>query len=560
MVHHRHRRAVCKQTKTNQKVNKVEIKLKKLLYIWILDSDKMVICCVIGCHNRPEWKRQNFYYVPRIRVKHGEDSEILSTERRKKWFAAIRRSDLNQEANHHRVCSDHFVSGKASALFETSHVDWVPSLKMGYGNEEEATSRSFAAIDRVKRRQERKRKLNDSMVSNPEPPTIDASPPKSTPATEEEQSFYDFTIERMEPCSSRSSGNTHTDHDHIIDIPPYAKKIQTDMTSNDISILEQGMNDLSSALHNLNIEKKSKVVGTKAWFDKDQKVSFYTGVPNFYVLSTIFYFVSSNITHSSNSCLTQFQEFAMTLIRFRLNLTLQDLAYRFEVSVSTTSTIILKWIDILFIRLRLLIKWPSREDLITTTPMSFRQHFKTKVAVIIDCFEIFCNQPKNLSARAQTFSSYKHHNTIKILIGITPQGVISFVSKSWGGRTSDRHLTENCGLLKNLLPGDVILADRGFDIGDFAAVVGATVEIPAFTKGKKQLCAFDVERSRKLASVRVHVERVIGLLRNKYTILKDILPLDYLMRKDDTDYTTIDKIVIICSALTNVCDSVIPVE
>ena len=121
-------------------------------------------------------------------------------------------------------------------------------------------------------------------------------------------------------------------------------------------------------------------------------------------------------------------------------------------------------------------------------------------------------------------------------------------------------MTESSGFLKNLLPGDVVLADRGFDIGYLSAVYGATVEIPAFTRGKKQLCAFDVECSRKLASVRVHVERVIGLLRNKYTILKDILPLDFFKKVDENGFTTIDKIVVICSALTNLCDSVIPVE
>ena len=55
---------------------------------------------------------------------------------------------------------------------------------------------------------------------------------------------------------------------------------------------------------------------------------------------------------------------------------------------------------------------------------------------------------------------------MKFLIGVTHQGVISFVSKAWGGRTSDKHLTENCGVMKYLLPGDVILAGRGFDIGD----------------------------------------------------------------------------------------------
>ena len=184
--------------------------------------------------------------------------------------------------------------------------------------------------------------------------------------------------------------------------------------------------------------------------------------------------------------------------------------------------------------------WPSRDVLLETTPMCFRQHFKTKVV--------------------ETFSQYKHHNTAKFLIGITPQGVISYVSKAWGGRTSDKYLTENCGILKNLIPGDVVMADRGFDIDESAALYGATVAIPAFTKGKRQLCAFDLERSRKLSSVRVHVERVIGLLRNKYTILHGTLPLDYFMRKDEQNFTTIDKLAIVCSALTNVCDSVIPFE
>ena len=195
-----------------------------------------------------------------------------------------------------------------------------------------------------------------------------------------------------------------------------------------------------------------------------------------------------------------------------------------------------------------MLKWPSRDNLLATTPMSFRQHF------------IFCHKPKNHMAKAETFSSYKHNNTVMFLIGVTLQGVISFVSKAWGGRTPDKHLTDNCGIMKYLLPGDVILADRGFDIGDSAALFGATVEIPAFTKGKKQLSAFDVERSRKLASVRVHVAHVIRLLCNKYTILQGILPLDYLMKKDGINMTTIDKIAVIWSALTNMCDSVIPVE
>ena len=78
-------------------------------------------------------------------------------------------------------------------------------------------------------------------------------------------------------------------------------------------------------------------------------------------------------------------------------------------------------------------------------PQCFKFSFGTKTTVIIDCFEIFIEKPTNLLARAQTFSSYNHHNTIKVLIGITPQGTISYVSEASGGRTSDKFLTETVG-------------------------------------------------------------------------------------------------------------------
>ena len=34
-----------------------------------------------------------------------------------------------------------------------------------------------------------------------------------------------------------------------------------------------------------------------------------------------------------------------------------------------------------------------------------------------------------LKARAQTYSSYKHHNTVKLLIGIAPQGALHLQRK-----------------------------------------------------------------------------------------------------------------------------------
>ena len=89
-----------------------------------------------------------------------------------------------------------------------------------------------------------------------------------------------------------------------------------------------------------------------------------------------------------------------------------------------------------------------------------------------------------------------------------------------GGRATDKFITMHSGLLNLLEHGDTVLADRGFDIGDDIALHGATLQIPSFTRGKKQLSVQEVECSQRISKVRIHIERVIGLLKNKYTILQ----------------------------------------
>ena len=174
-------------------------------------------------------------------------------------------------------------------------------------------------------------------------------------------------------------------------------------------------------------------------------------------------------------------------------------------------------------RLKPLIIWPEHEELYKTMPIAFKKFGKR--IVIIDCFEIFMERPSTLKARAQTWSNYKHHNTCKFLIGITPQGTISFVSQAWGGRVSDVYLTENCGIFSKLSHGDLVLADRGFSIHESASLYFAEVKIPTFTRGKAQLSKSDIDTTRELARVRIHVERVIGLLKQKFKILNLFLVL-----------------------------------
>ena len=64
--------------------------------------------------------------------------------------------------------------------------------------------------------------------------------------------------------------------------------------------------------------------------------------------------------------------------------------------------------------------------------------------------------------------------------------------------------------MKKLLPGDLVMADRGFTINESLVCEQAQLAIPAFTWGKDQLDPFEVEKKRGTANVRVNVEQVIG--------------------------------------------------
>ena len=114
--------------------------------------------------------------------------------------------------------------------------------------------------------------------------------------------------------------------------------------------------------------------------------------------------------------------------KLSINPPIQDLGYRFCVSTSTVSRILLKWLRQMDIRFKDLIYWPDHEALQKTMPLCFQQSFGKKVAIVIDCFEVFIERPSSLEARAALWSNYKHHNTVKVLLEITPEGVISFVS------------------------------------------------------------------------------------------------------------------------------------
>ena len=206
-----------------------------------------------------------------------------------------------------------------------------------------------------------------------------------------------------------------------------------------------------------------------------------------------------------------------------------------------------RWVPVISKNSKFLIVWPERSVLRRNLPTCFKKKFQN-CTCIIDCTEIMMQRPFNLNARAQTWSNYKHSNTIKYLIAISPAGAVTFVSPGWGGRTSDKEITAESGFLDMVKPGDCIMADRGFTIQDELATRGAVLKIPKFTKGKSQMNAKEVDFSRKISNVRIHVERVIGRLRI-FHYLQSNIPVQQADLLDDA--------MIIISSLINLNNSVV---
>lgn len=181
--------------------------------------------------------------------------------------------------------------------------------------------------------------------------------------------------------------------------------------------------------------------------------------------------------------LTIKEELLLTLLRLRHGLEVDMLSDLMGVSSALVIMITTTWIHLLSRELQFIIKWPTRQQVLSTLPSSFR--FFAETRVIIDCTELQLLKPSLPSIQRQSYSTYKHRNTAKCLVGITPHGTFCFVSDMWTGSISDRKIVEASGFLDMIEEGDDVMADRGFLIRDLLTMRRATLNIPPFTRGKQ---------------------------------------------------------------------------
>ena len=96
---------------------------------------------------------------------------------------------------------------------------------------------------------------------------------------------------------------------------------QIDLDMETICQLESELKSRNAELHNLR-EKILKASLTEDSFRNDDKVLFYTGLPNCLVMTTLFNYLQDIVSLTARSSLSRFEQFVLTMMRLRLNLPL----------------------------------------------------------------------------------------------------------------------------------------------------------------------------------------------------------------------------------------------
>lgn len=212
-------------------------------------------------------------------------------------------------------------------------------------------------------------------------------------------------------------------------------------------------------------------------------------------------------------CLSSLDVIYLVLRKIRLNESFAVIGHEFGISNSHAAKLFKRFLPFISDHLTDLIVWANDESIHRAMPIGFRKSFK-KVAGIGDCLEISIQKPTDAFEQALTWSEYKKGNTIKYYVAISPNGLFMFCSVGYGGRATDELIFSHSGFLDKLKEGMHIMVDRGFKkIESMVLQKGCVIVRPPSVNDGKQLTKQQVLTGRKIAGVRIHVERAIRRIR-----------------------------------------------
>ena len=269
-----------------------------------------------------------------------------------------------------------------------------------------------------------------------------------------------------------------------------SSKVETMLLRNEVNTIKKDSKVISSlALEHIakNPENMKHFTG----LNTEQFEALYKFLNNVCPLHEITYWNAKESTDSSRgnsgpeSKISDKEKLFITLVRLRRGFTIQTMAILMSTPQRTIGETTIRKIFTTFIQLMYKIfrdmesvMFPSRDVLRRYVPKVFKN--MKNIRCTVDCTEFSVQTSRNFARQGNTYSSYKHTNTFKCLIAVSPNGSACFVSDLYEGDIGDVELFKDCGILKHINPGDIMLADRGFTVQELLNPLRAHLKIPAF--------------------------------------------------------------------------------
>ncbi|XP_026285706.2 uncharacterized protein LOC113211529 [Frankliniella occidentalis] len=280
----------------------------------------------------------------------------------------------------------------------------------------------------------------------------------------------------------------------------------------------------------------------------DEKLFSTTGLPSVEFLDTVVIYFDKIAPENPRKPfhLSSRDRILLCMMKIKLALHFSTLGVFFEKSVQNVCNYFYDTVKVLAQLFKCFVKWQSKDIILNNMPKCFS--YFTNTRVVLDCFELYVEKPKCVRCRVRLYSQYKKNYTVKVLLGVSPGGAITKVSKAYGGRASDKFITSDSGLYELCEFGDAIMVDKGFAIEDECQKYLLTMIRPPFLRQKGKFTRAEAVQCAKIARARVHVERVIQRIR-EYSMLKNKLQWRL------TPY--IDDVLMIVCALVNLSPPVL---
>ena len=510
-------------------------------------------------------------------------------EMREKWIKMVNRMKNNSRQEFYdpgkngRICSIHFEDGHPTPK------NPLPTLCMGYENAEKRAL-LFTPTNSTRRKRKSESPMLSSSTSSSSLQT--SSSESSVPSKKSlslplplSSNIEGRNIIRIQyPVSSFTSSDKpspaqsetemvtpliQTSQEPSITTPrtttPRPKIIKNINKAMKFKVLKFAMKEKKS---NVIESKKEKKPLYQELLKNDQKCLFYTNIPKLELFNKLHEImkgfvrnrfhrkasVSVNLKNKHvtpkkrgrQRVLNSKDELLLTMMKIRLGLLFEDLGDRFGISKSGASKIFQCWIRALSKSLASLIFLPEEENIRESTPVRFRKF--NRLNGIIDCTELFIETPKNLELQRATWSEYKHHNTLKLLISVLPNSSISFISEPYTGSISDKAIVNKTNFLDTLPPYCSLMTDKGFsNIATECAEHSVHLIVPPGRRGTSQMTPEEVVKTSDIAKTRILVEQVIRRVKT-FRILAGEIPISLLRHLHD--------IMIVCCAISNFRQSI----